>query len=125
PPPPRPPANHTLSLHDALPICSALLTLTNTGTYALLVEGNIADTGTGTYTFTAQFQGNVPSTAPSGTPLTLGSTVNGILTTAGQQDRYIFSLAANALLYFDALTNNAGLQWSLSGPAGPAVSNPS
>src|SRR4029077_249102 len=84
--------------NNALRTSSALLTLPATGTYSLLVEGNIADTVPGTYTFTAQFQGNVPPVAPSGTLLTLGSTVNGTLTAAGQQDRYLFSLAASALL---------------------------
>ena len=98
------------------------LTLAATGSYYLLVEGGITDTGTGTYSFNVQFQGNVPPIF-SGTPLTLDSTVNGNLTTAGQQDHYIFTLAASAQLYFDSLTNNGNLRWSLSGPAGAAVSN--
>src|SRR4029077_18905023 len=98
------------------------LTLAATGTYSLLIEGGIADPGTGTYTFTAQFLGNVPPTL-SGTPLPLGSTVNGALRTAGQQDRFIFHLGADAQLYFDSLTNDPNLQWSLTGPVGTAVSN--
>jgi RHS repeat-associated protein len=98
------------------------LTLLATGTYYLLIEGGIADTGTGTYSFNVEFQGNVPPIF-SGTPLTLGSTVDGTLSTAGQQDHYIFTLAASAQLYFDSLTNNSNIRWSLSGPAGAAVSN--
>ena len=89
----------------------------------MLVEGAITDTVTGTYTFTAQFLGNVPPTPPSGTALVLGTTVNGTLTTAGQQDHYTFNLAADSNLYFDSLTNDANLRWSLSGPAGTVVSN--
>ena len=41
----------------------------------------------------------------------------------GEQDRYTFTLAAPSLLYFDSLTNNANLRWSLSGPSGTPVSN--
>lgn len=98
------------------------LTLAATGSYFILVEGQINATGSATYSLNVQFDGNV---APifSGTPLILGSTVNGNLTTAGQQDHYIFTLAANAQLYFDSLTNNSNIQWSLSGPIGTAVSN--
>ena len=40
-----------------------------------------------------------------------------------EQDRYTFSLAAPSLLYFDSLTNNANLRWSLTGPGGTPVSN--
>ncbi|HEV3341679.1 MAG TPA: putative Ig domain-containing protein, partial [Pirellulales bacterium] len=107
----------------ALDTSSAKLNLIATGTYSLLIEGNIALTGTLPYTFTAQFNGNIPPAPPTGTSLTLGSTVSGNLTTAGQQDRYIFTLAANAQLYFDSLTNNVNIVWSLSGPAGAVVTN--
>jgi RHS repeat-associated protein len=98
------------------------LTVNATGTYTLLIEGSIVDTGTGTYSFNVQFDGNTPPVF-SGTALTLNSTVNGNLTTAGQQDSYIFTLAANSQLYFDSLTNNFSIQWSLSGPSGTVVSN--
>src|SRR5205814_1271647 len=72
-------------------------------------------------TIDAQFQGNVPPAPLSGTPLTLGSTVNDTIAVAGQQVQYTFTLAAGALLYFDALTNDSNLSWSLAGPAGTAV----
>src|SRR5262249_28779649 len=85
------------------------------GTYTLLMEGLIGDTGTGTYTF------NVSSSAITSTPLALGSTVNGTLATPGSQDRYTFTLAGSTLLYFDSLTNNFNLNWTLTGPAAPAV----
>jgi RHS repeat-associated protein len=99
------------------------LTLLATGSYYLLVEGGISDPGTGTYSFNVQFQGNVPPVF-SGTPLTLGGTVNGNLTTAGQQDQYIFTLTANAQLYFDSLTNDGNIQWSLSGPIAAVTNRP-
>jgi RHS repeat-associated protein len=98
-------------------------TLNVTGNYTLLIEGFISDTGTTSYSFGTQFLGNVPPTPPSGTPLTLGTPVNGTLTAPGKQDHYIFTLSPAALLYFDSLTNNSSFQWSLTGPAGAAVSN--
>src|SRR2546428_5699411 len=39
----------------------------------------------------------------------------------GEQNQYTFTLAAPALVYFDALTNNSNLTWTLAGPAGTAV----
>src|SRR5262249_1995922 len=57
------------------------------------------------------------------TPLTLGGLANGSLATPGEQDRYTFTLPGAALLYFDAQTNNFNLTWTLTGPAGTAVSN--
>src|SRR5262249_12274532 len=37
--------------------------------------------------------------------------------------RYSFTLGSASLLYFDSLTNNGNLNWTLAGPAGTAVSN--
>src|SRR5262249_20742081 len=70
-----------------------VLTLAQPGTYTLLLEGRIFDTVAGSYTINVQ---PVPAGA---VPLTLGSTVNGALATAGAQGRYSFTLASPALLY--------------------------
>ncbi len=93
------------------------LTLTAGGTYTLLVEGDLANTGTVSYSI------DVAPITDATHALTLGSTVNSTLAAPGEQDYYTFNLAASSLLYFDAQTNNAGLQWSLSGPGGTADSN--
>src|SRR5262249_35060533 len=42
---------------------------------------------------------------------------------AGEQDVYTFTLAAPSQLLFDSLTNNGSLTWTLTGPAGAAVTN--
>ena len=55
-------------------------------------------------------------------PLTLGSTVSGTITVPFAEDNYTFTLTGPSLLYFDSLTNNSGLAWTLVGPAGAAVS---
>ncbi|MFN0055355.1 MAG: Ig-like domain-containing protein [Planctomycetales bacterium] len=93
-----------------------VVTLPRPGLYTLLLEGSIADTGTGTYTINAQ-----PVT-PISQALNLGDLVNGSIAAAGEEDPYTFSLATPSLLYFDALTSIPSPRWTLTGPAGTAVS---
>ncbi|HLF95978.1 MAG TPA: CARDB domain-containing protein, partial [Methylococcaceae bacterium] len=100
------------------------VTLGYTGTYTLLVEGNVAATGTTDYAFNVDFRGNVPVTPlPTGTPMALGNTVAGVLNTSGQQDHYSLSLAGDTRIYFDSFTNNYNISWSLVGPRGTVASN--
>ncbi|MFN0054155.1 MAG: putative Ig domain-containing protein [Planctomycetales bacterium] len=101
----------------------ATMTLTQSGNYTLLLEGFVFDTGSGSYTFNVQPMGNSPPAPFTGSALTLGATTSGNIAVAGQQDRYLFTLAERSLLYFDSLTNNSNLNWTLVGPAGTAVSN--
>src|SRR5262249_54310991 len=102
----------------------AALTVSQPGTYTLLVEGGIADTGTGTYAFTVQPQGNVPPPSPpASTPAAPGSVLSAPIAAPGEQARSRFPLPARSLLYFDALPVSPGLTWTLTGPAGTAVGN--
>ena len=50
--------------------------------------------------------------------LTLNGRTDGTIAHAGQRQSYAFSLASDALLYFDALTYNNDFSWTLSGPRG-------
>jgi hypothetical protein len=88
-----------------------------TGTYTLLLEGRFNDTGTATYTV------NVQPVTDSTQALTIGGTVSSNLSTPGEQDNYTFTLASPATLYFDSLTNNSRIRWSLVGPGGALVNN--
>jgi hypothetical protein len=63
-----------------------------------------------------------PGTAAVLPELVLGATVTGSLATAQQQARYAFTLSEQTLAYFDALTNNTSLNWTLTGPRGTVVS---
>ncbi|PYK98757.1 MAG: hypothetical protein DME19_11280 [Verrucomicrobia bacterium] len=87
------------------------------GTYTLLVLGHINDPGSGNYTF------NVVPVTDGSQVLTPGGTVTGSIAAPGQQQRYTFTLFAAARLYFDSLTNNPQLHWSLDGPSGNLVNN--
>jgi hypothetical protein len=55
--------------------------------------------------------------------LALGSLVSGAIASPGQRQLYSFTLPSPARLYFDALTNNSNLRWSLDGPVGNVVNN--
>ncbi len=94
------------------------LTLAQPGSYTLLLEGRIVDTGVSTYTVNVQ-----PVPNPSSAALTLGSVTSGAISITGEQDQYTFDLAAPALVYFDSLTSQPNLNWTLSGPARNPVSN--
>ena len=87
-----------------------------TGTYTLLIEGSVSNSSTVNYSFNAQ---KVTNTTAA---LTLGSQVSGSITQAGQQSSYTFSLANAGKLYFDSLTNDSSLTWTLVGPRGTEVS---
>ena len=92
-----------------------VITVAQSGMYTLLLEGGNANSSIGSYTI------NVHPAPLSTTPLTPGSVTSGALTTPGEQDRYTFALPAASLLYFDSLTANANMTWTLVGPGGTAV----
>ena len=102
---------------------SGTLTLQSTGTYSLLLEGSIDASGAIGYTFNVSPQGHVTISPPTGTALTLGAVKNGTISTSGQQDSYVFTIATAASLYFDSLTSDGSLTWSLSGPRGAEVNS--
>jgi hypothetical protein len=92
------------------------LTLGYDGTYTLLVEGAVSATGGTSYSF------NVQRVVDETSVLTLGDTVSGSIGHAGQRDSYSFSLAEGKQLYFDALSNNSTINWTLTGPRGTVIS---
>jgi hypothetical protein len=99
------------------------LTLNVAGTYTLAIEGSILNTSPVNYTFTVLFQGNVPPTPLTGTALALNQTTSGTISVANEVDTFKFTLGSRAQLYFDSLQNVSNLTWSLTGPAGQAVTN--
>ena len=94
------------------------LTLPQAGTYFLVIEGRRnAGAGSVAYAF------NIVPDAASSTPLTLGTTVNSLISVPGESDDYTFNLASATRIAFDSLTDSANFQWSLTGPGGAIVSN--
>jgi hypothetical protein len=93
------------------------------GTYYLTVEGRITDTTADPYSIDINWVQNNGPTVTSGTPLVLGASISGDLSTDDQVDSYTFSLADRSLLYMDVLTNDTTIRWSLKGPRGAEVTN--
>ena len=93
------------------------LTLARAGTYTLLVEGRVFDTGTGSYTF------NVQPVSDEAFGLTVGELVTEAIDEAGERDVYSFALSESTRVYFDSQTNSGSIRWTLSGPAGTHVSD--
>src|SRR5438876_1258039 len=50
-------------------------------------------------------------------------TISGSIDVPGETDQYGFNLPENARIVFDSITNNANLNWSLTGPTGKLVDN--
>lgn len=91
-------------------------TLTESGTYTLLVQGNInKPAASGIFSFRYVF---APDTVQ---PLTLNTLVSGTLGVPAQRQRYTFTLPTPAKLAFDSWTNST-FQWNLTGPLGTVVS---
>ncbi len=85
------------------------------GDYTLLVEGDVAATGTLNYAF------QIHTDVDGSQALALGSTINASIATPGQAQRYSFTLATTKLLYFDSLLRADNLQWTLDGPLNRVV----
>jgi hypothetical protein len=95
------------------------------GSYYLLLEGRSWESGAIDYRFQLALQGNTPLTALTGTSITLGATVNGTLSAAGELDDYVFDVAGPARLYFDSFapSNSGAFFWSLLGPRGIEIAD--
>jgi len=91
-------------------------TLNVPGTYTVAIEGYHSEGTVGSYSF------NVVPVTDGSQALTLGSIVDGTISSAGQLQNYTFSLSSATRLYFDSLTN-VTLRWSLTGPTGLLVNN--
>jgi large repetitive protein len=92
-------------------------TLAFDGTYTLFIEGRFYTTGTASYSF------NVQPVSDDTAALELNATTNGSIAHPGQRDFYTFTLDAAGRYYFDSLTNNGSLNWTLTGPRGAVVSS--
>lgn len=92
-------------------------TLSESGTYSLVVGGNFNEpTAPGNFAFRYII-------APdAGQALPLGSLVTGSIGVPGQRQRYAFTLPTATKLAFDSWTNSP-LRWSLAGPLGTLVNN--
>ncbi|MHC5539306.1 beta strand repeat-containing protein, partial [Singulisphaera rosea] len=91
---------------------SGRLALPTTGTYTLVIAGDLNANGVTTDTFV------VRTVSDATAALTLGTAVSGSITGVGQQRNYTFTLASPTKLWFDSQTDDANLEWSLAGLQG-------
>src|SRR3546814_11254917 len=85
-------------------------TLEFTGTYTLLLEGEVGQGAVAGYDFA------VYPTRMQDALLPIGERIDSTIAQPGESDRYSFTLDAPARLLFDALSNPAGPNWTLTGP---------
>ena len=102
----------------------AAITLAMTGSYTVFFEGLVGDITATNYTFNLTLQGNTPPPALTGTEITLGNTVNGVISAVGEADDYVFTIAAPTRIVFDGLSTNPNFTWRIDGPRGLEVSRP-
>ncbi|MCV3217133.1 putative Ig domain-containing protein [Plectonema radiosum NIES-515] len=87
-----------------------------TGEYLLSVQGFAADPSN-----QQKYKFNLVTPASSNQPLTLGNTVNGSLTTGGQENTYTFIGVTGQKLFFDALAGDGNLKAQLYSPSNALV----
>jgi len=93
-------------------------TLTLAGTYTVLIDADVYyDPDISTITF------NVQPVVNTTAAMTLGTAVTGAITEPGQTANYTFTLASATSAYFDPLTDNSNLNWTLTGPNGVVIAN--
>ena len=93
------------------------------GTYYLLVESRLTNVTPAEMDLELSWLRNDGPTVLAGTPMSLGSVIEGDLATAGQQDQYTFSISQPTLFYLDAQTNNGSFRWYLRDAIGDLVVN--
>jgi RHS repeat-associated protein len=86
------------------------VTVPVTGTYTLLIEGDIAETTqNGAYSFSVQKLSSGPP-APAATPIAFGTTIAGNIGQAGEIDRFSFQVQAGTIVYLDDLGTGTNIQ---------------
>ena len=97
------------------------LTFTEAGTYILAIEGRFFTDAADTPSFVIR---DVSTTSPAtltGTAISIGDRVDGILTDANTADVYVFSLTERTRLAFDSLSDTRNIRFSIEGGFGRIV----
>ncbi|MEQ1655146.1 MAG: hypothetical protein ABL960_05555, partial [Nitrospira sp.] len=89
------------------------VTVPVTGTYTLLIEGDIAETTqNGAYSFSVQKIGSGPP-APPAQPIAFGTTIAGSIGQSGEIDRFSFQVQDGTIIYLDDLGTGTNIQGAL------------
>jgi|CXWL01.1.fsa_nt_gi RHS repeat-associated protein len=89
------------------------VTVPVTGTYTLLIEGDIAETTqNGAYSFSVTKVSNGPAALPT-TPIAFGATITGTIGQVGEIDRFSFQVQDGTIVYLDDLGTGTNIQGAL------------
>ncbi|MFM8891959.1 MAG: hypothetical protein ACKOTB_10140, partial [Planctomycetia bacterium] len=94
-------------------------TLPTTGPYTLVLQGAVGATQPASYSFVATRNSQNPPPAITGTTITPGTAVSGVVAATGTSN-YKFTLTAPTRLFFDSQcqANSYAASWRLLGPQG-------
>src|SRR5690606_27719807 len=81
-----------------------------TGTYTLLIEGQVGQGAVAGYDF------QILPMVVQDAALTVGQRIDAAISQPGERDRYSFALTEPAKLVFDSLLSTSTLNWTLTGP---------
>ena len=95
--------------------------LAATGTYTLVIDGLLGATTAASLQFVSSLDSHIDPVTLTGTPLAIGTVVNGSFTGPNQSADYTFVTTGPRRLYFDSLTDNGALAWSITGPRGVEI----
>lgn len=112
--------SQTLSAKTTTGLLAGNFTLPETGAYTILVD---RDGGSNPYSYSFVVQDDSPTPAGGTATLALDELSEGRIETDGAAHTYTFSLAQAETLFFESLTSNTDLRWSLDGPSGAVVTD--
>jgi len=92
---------------------------THCGVYTILVESQVSNSNATVDTYEL----NVLPVVDTTTPLVIGQTTSGAITSFGQTESFTFDVPEFGSYYFDNFSLTSSVRWTLSGPAGNVVSN--
>lgn len=99
------------------------LTLGQDGTYYLLVEGGIANSGIASYGFRIESQGHQTPPPFTGIPSGFGTNLSGTFVASGESKDFLIAIDRETIALVDSLTDNNRTLWNLQVP-GRALTQP-
>ncbi|PZQ23763.1 MAG: hypothetical protein DI569_03340 [Sphingopyxis macrogoltabida] len=106
-------------LTTAVSFVDRTFTAPQAGRYYILIEGRVTDTAASRpYEFAV-----IRTADPQPVAMQLGETVSTAIARPTEVNRFTFTLTESTRVYFDSLTGDTGLSWTLSGAVGPIATN--
>ncbi|TWT50461.1 hypothetical protein Pla22_32040 [Rubripirellula amarantea] len=108
--------------NDSIANDQSTVIMTASGTYTLVMTGQLGNTISPAFSFQINYESNVTPPAIPGTTITLGTARTGTIP-AGLTSFFKFTVASPTRLFFDSRTADNNLTWNLIGPQGTVVNS--